>query len=138
MTTYTFSTTAKSSLGTFPVTAEVTKTQMGVKLDLYIEIKGKKYKGFASRKPGEENVLMITQEIANALNITFKRGMAMRCNLKAARAEYKAQVKALKEAQNAKFDGSTVNSGYGFSMKNTKRNWSIVNRMGYDAIEHVS
>lgn len=34
-------------------------------------------------------------------------------------------------------DGSIVDSGVGFKMKDTKENWAIVDKYGYDAIEKV-
>ena len=33
------------------------------------------------------------------------------------------------------YDGKTVNSGCGFFMKDTKKNWNLVDKYGYDAIE---
>jgi len=42
-----------------------------------------------------------------------------------------------KEKQVRNFDNKTIDSGYGFHMKDTKKNWNLVDKFGYDAIEMI-
>jgi hypothetical protein len=46
-------------------------------------------------------------------------------------------IKDEKEKQIRNYNNKTIDSGYGFYMKDTKKNWNLVDKFGYDAIEMI-
>lgn len=76
----------------------------------------------------------ITSDIANELGVKYDDRMKLQCDISKV---VKEVSRLRKEKRESGFNGKMIDSGYGFMMKNTKKNHDLVNRYGLDAIEKI-
>ena len=118
--------TAKTSKETFPVIVDNKKMTMEIK---GVTVKAKTPHG----QDGKFGIRINMQELSKALDYVpcMDKEVIIQLDVNSAKEYYEA----FKEKRN--YSGQTVNSGLGFAMKDTKHNWNLCEKLGYDAIEYV-
>jgi hypothetical protein len=125
---------AKTKKGNFKVRFEIVEAPVvDFQINAFLEMNGK---DFFIEKINENfsDRIGITPEIANEFGVKFSHNIKLQCDISKV---VKAQKEAIQAKKSKKYDGSMIDSGYGFMMKNTEKNHLLCAKFGYDAIEKI-
>lgn len=124
----------KTKKGNFPIKFEFVEDKVGnLSISGLLEMNKKVFK-IEKINENFTDRINITPEIAAEFGVAFSYNIKLQCNISEAVEERKRLIRVKKSN---KYDGKMIDSGYGFQMKNTEKNYLICLKYGFDAIEKI-